>query len=97
MQGRAGRGLLASHGLDPDDPVSFLLLDADGAHTDTDALVRVLSGLGGPWRLVAIARVLPRALRDRLYRIVARRRYRWFGRRDACRLPDPAQAALFLD
>ena len=97
MQSPAGRRLLAAHRLDPDDPVSFLLVDTAGAHTDSDAIVRVLTGLGGPWRLAGLARLLPRGLRDRLYRWLARHRYRWFGRRPTCRLPDPAHAARFLD
>lgn len=96
MQSPAGRRLLDAHGLDPDDPVSFLLVDGQGSHTDTDAIVRVLSGLDGVWRFASLARWIPRALRDPLYRLAARHRYRWFGRRDACRLPDPAQAHRFL-
>lgn len=97
MQSPAGRALLARHGLDPDDPASFLLLDEAGAHTDSDAIVRVLAGLGGPWRAAVLARLLPRRLRDVLYRALARRRYRWFGRRDACRVPDPAQRHRFVE
>lgn len=97
MQGRHGRALLAAHGLDPDDPLSFLLIDVGGAHTDSDAIVRVLVGLGGPWRLFALLRVLPRGLRDAGYRALARNRYRWFGRHDRCLLPDPAQQWRFLD
>ena len=96
MQSPAGRRLLDAHGLDPDYPVSFLLVDGQGAHTDTDAIVRVLSGLDGVWRFASLARWIPRALRDPLYRLAARHRYRWFGRRDACRLPDPTQAHRFL-
>ena len=96
MQGTAGRRLLGAQGLDPDDPASFLLLDGQGAHTDTDALIRVLSGLGGAWRVAALGRLLPRAVRDRLYRLVARNRYRLFGRRDACRMPEAAQRHRFI-
>ena len=96
MQSPAGRRLLAMHGLDPDDPASFLLLDGQGAQTDTDAIARVLSGLGGGWRVAALGRLLPPAIRDRLYRIVARNRYRLFGRRDACRMPDPSQRHRFI-
>ncbi len=47
MQAPPGRALLVAHGLDPDDPASFLLLDEAGAHTGSDAIVRVLAGLGG--------------------------------------------------
>jgi predicted DCC family thiol-disulfide oxidoreductase YuxK len=105
MQGDAGRRLLTENGLDPDDPLSFLLVEYDVQNgnaamprvsTDSDAVRRVLMGLGGIWRLAAVAAVLPRAVRDPLYRLVARNRYRWFGRHDACQLPDPEQAWRFL-
>jgi len=96
MQGSSGRALLAAHGLDPEDPASFLLVDAQGMHTDTAAIVRVLAGLGGPWRLSVVARVLPRGLGDAGYRFLARRRKRWFGS-TACTVPSPEQRERFLD
>lgn len=97
MQGAHGRQLMVAHGLDPDDPLSFLLVEQGRTHTDTDAIVRVLAGLGGLWKLALLVRLLPRPLRDRGYRWLARNRYRWFGRHDACYLPTPAQAFRFLD
>lgn len=97
MQGQQGSAMLRAHGLDPQDPMSFLLLDAQGTWTDTDAILRVLAGLGGGWRLSGVLKVLPRGLRDAAYRALARNRYRWFGRHDACHLPAPEQAARFLD
>ncbi|MEN5274379.1 thiol-disulfide oxidoreductase DCC family protein [Stenotrophomonas lactitubi] len=97
MQGAQGSALLRAHGLDAHDPTSFLLLDGQGAWTDTDAILRVLDALGGGWRLAGVLRVLPRRWRDGAYRVLARNRYRWFGRHDACFLPTPAQAARFLD
>ncbi len=96
MQGTHGRVLLRQHGLDPDDPLSFLLLEDGRARTDTDAIVRVLVGLGGPWRLAVVLRAVPRRLRDRAYRALARNRYRWFGRQDGCFLPSAEQARRFL-
>lgn len=97
MQGEQGRRLLEAHGLDPDDPLSFLLVEAGTAYTDTDAIVRVISGLGGVWRLAGVARWLPKALRDRGYRWLARNRYRWFGRHETCFLPTLEQRGRFLD
>ena len=96
MQGAQGRALLQQHGLDPDDPLSFLLVEQGRAWSDTDAIVRVLAGLG-VWKLAHVLRVVPRAWRDRAYRALARNRYRWFGRHEQCFLPTPAQAARFLD
>lgn len=97
MQTPSGRKLLADHGLDADDSVSFLLLDERGAHTDSDAILRVLSGLGGAWRLIAAGKLVPRFVRDPLYRLLARNRYRWFGRRDVCRIPDAEHRYRFIE
>lgn len=96
MQTESGRALLARHGLDPDDPASFLLVENGQAWKDTDAIVRVVDSLGGLWRMVHALRVLPPPLRDRLYRVVARNRYRWFGRHDACLLPPTGNEGRFL-
>jgi len=96
MQTDAGRSLLAQHGLDPDDPSSFLLLDEAGAHRNTDAIRRVIAGLGGAWRAAHAMRLVPAPLRDAGYRMLARNRYRWFGRHDACVVSDARDAARFL-
>ena len=77
--------------------MSFLLIEHDRGpaprvSTDTVAIRRVLAGLGGAWRLALLSVLVPPFVRDPLYRFVARHRYRWFGRHDSCRLPDPAQA-----
>ncbi|HIE5095722.1 thiol-disulfide oxidoreductase DCC family protein [Stenotrophomonas maltophilia] len=97
MQGARGGAMLRAHGLDPQDPASFLLLDAEGAWTDTDAILRVLVGLGGAWRMSKLLQAVPRSWRDGAYRALARNRYRWFGRHDACHLPAPEHAPRFLD
>ena len=77
--------------------MSFLLVEDGRAWTDTDAIVQVLRGLGGGWRVAAAAfGLFPRSMRDRLYRVLARNRYRWFGRREHCLLPTPRQAVRFL-
>lgn len=98
MQGSHGRALLQAHGLSPDDPSSLLLVDGEVSHTDTAAIMRILRGLGGGWKVPAmLIAVVPRPLRDPVYRLIARHRYPWFGRREVCRLPAPAQADRFLD
>jgi predicted DCC family thiol-disulfide oxidoreductase YuxK len=96
MQTEAGRALLAGHGLDPDDPASFLLVDGERAWTDSAAIQRVLTGLGGVWRLAGVIAVVPRAVRDPLYRWIARHRYRWFGT-TACHVPAEEERARFLE
>jgi predicted DCC family thiol-disulfide oxidoreductase YuxK len=97
MQGRCGRSLLHRHGLDPEDPLSFLLLEDGIAYTDTDAIIRVVAGLGGVWTLARLGRGVPAPLHDRGYRWLARNRYRWFGRHERCFVPDAASRERFLD
>ena len=61
------------------------------------AAVRVLWRLGGVWSLIGwLLWLVPRPLRDVGYRLVAANRYRWFGKKDACRLPSPAESERFL-
>lgn len=101
MQGDAGRELLMRNGLYAEDPVSFLLIEYDygsspRVSTDTLAILRVLAGLGGAWRYVQLAALLPVWVRDPLYRLLARNRYRWFGRREACSVPLPEESGRFL-
>lgn len=97
LQSEAGRELVAGAGRDPDDIDTMIFIEGDALHERSEAVVRLLPHLRAPWRWLAWTRFVPRALRDPLYRFVAARRYRWFGRTDQCRLPTPDLAARFLD
>lgn len=97
MQGPTGRRLLADQGLDPDDPSSFLYRENGRVYQDSDAVLRVVGQLGGAWPLVRLLRLVPGFMRDAVYRLLARNRYRWFGRQERCELPDPGAAKRFID
>ena len=96
MQSARGAKLLVDHGLDPHDPSSFLLQENGVAFCDSGAILRVLAGLGGVWRIARVGHIVPRWLRDPAYRFIARHRYRIFGRHAACLLPDPRFSERFL-
>jgi predicted DCC family thiol-disulfide oxidoreductase YuxK len=90
LQSQAARKLLAAAGSSAGERLdSMVLLDQDGVHLRSEAALRIARGLGFPWSLARIGGLLPRSLRDALYDWVARHRYRWFGRQNACLLPTP--------
>ena len=76
---------------------SFVLAERGRVHVRSSAALRAAMALGGVWRLSGALLVVPRPLRDRAYDFLARRRYRWFGRRESCRLPTPELRARFFD
>ncbi len=96
MQGAVGAELFRRNGLDPADPETILVVDGDTVWRDSDAVIAIYSGLGWPWRAAVMVRLVPRALRDPVYRWVARNRYRLFGRRKTCWLPRPEYADRLL-
>jgi predicted DCC family thiol-disulfide oxidoreductase YuxK len=95
LQGETARALLPPLTTDPAE-WSVIYLDEHGRHDQSEAALAVCRRLGGAWRLLGLARLVPRPLRDALYRVVARHRYRWFGRRPACRVPSAEERGRFL-
>jgi len=94
--------MVARWGGSPEELTSFYVL-ADfkkpeaRIFTRANAALFVAGELGWPWRVMRAAGVLPTALLDRLYDVVARHRYRLFGRREQCLIPHPAFRSRFLD
>lgn len=87
MQGDVGAALFRRHGLDPADPTSILVIDGPRVRKDSDAVLAIYEMLGFPWRLAGLLRIIPAVLRDPAYRLIARNRYRLFGRRSTCWVP----------
>ncbi len=69
-----------------EDPATFLVLDQGRQFTDSNAAIHTIAALGGIWRFADAARVVPKTWRDSLYRLLARKRHRRFGRRSTCYL-----------
>ncbi|HEX9593374.1 MAG TPA: DCC1-like thiol-disulfide oxidoreductase family protein [bacterium] len=96
LQGDTARAM----GMEPQaaDPAlwSIVLVDGAGARERSDAVLTIAMGLGGVYRLAGALRRIPRPLRDWVYDRIARRRYRFFGKRDACRVPTEQERHRFL-
>lgn len=96
MQGEFGAALYRRFGIDPRDPDTLVVVTGTTAVRDSAAVFAIWSGLGWPWRALTIFRLVPRPLRDAIYRFVARHRYRLFGKRETCWVPTPEQADRVL-
>jgi len=95
--------VLQRHGIDSKDLDTVQVIEnyeqpGERVLQRSDAILRAGRELGGFWSVSAAAgKVIPRALRDVIYRFVARNRYRVFGKYDTCMLPEPNQRSRFLD
>ncbi|MDB5704635.1 MAG: hypothetical protein JWN66_1751 [Sphingomonas bacterium] len=96
MQGEVGAGLYRHFGIDPANPETIILVEGDTVRRDSDAVLAIYAGLGWPWRAIAALGLVPRRLRDPVYRWIARNRYLLFGRRTTCWLPTAEQARRVL-
>ncbi|MEM6610231.1 MAG: DCC1-like thiol-disulfide oxidoreductase family protein [Pseudomonadota bacterium] len=96
IQSPRGRAALAYFGLAPDDPASWLFIDAEKAWTGIDAMIAVGEYSGGWGRCLSLLRLIPSPLRPGLYRLIARNRYRLFGNAELCALPNPGLRARLI-
>lgn len=96
LQSEAGQEVLTRLGLPTSDFDSFVYVEGDKHYTKSSAGLKVAQELGGLWRLTAIFMLVPKPLRDWVYSLIARNRYKWFGKKDACMLPSPEVRERFL-
>ena len=96
MQGEAGSALMARPGIDPADPETFIIVNGEDVMRNSDAALAIATGLGWPWKAAGVFKLVPRVVRDAVYRLVARNRYRIFGKREQCWVPTPEQAERVL-
>jgi len=102
LQSDFTREVLTRRGVDPDDLDTVYVIRRHAQPDEkllgrSDAILYMLEQLGGVWKLMTVGRILPRVFRDAVYKIVARNRYRVFGKHESCMLPEPKHRAKFLD
>lgn len=95
-QSKLGHALYVHYGLDPEDYETNILIDRGVAYFKSEGSIRMAEGLGFPWSLAGVFRVLPLSIRDPMYGLVARNRLKLFGKRETCYLPDKKYEGRFL-
>jgi predicted DCC family thiol-disulfide oxidoreductase YuxK len=96
IQSAYGTRLAQALGIDADDPDTNALIHGGVAWFKSDGALTVLSCLPG-WRWVRVLLAVPRPLRDAVYKVVAKNRYRIFGKYDACIVPDTKMRTRVLE
>ena len=90
LQGKLSQQHGFTRHADPGGGTMVVLRESDGrVFTHSDGWIELMQALGGGWKIFTLVRFIPRFLRDAAYRWVARNRYRFMGKSDACALPDP--------
>ena len=97
LQSEAGQKLLEQYGQPTEDFKSFILLQDGKVYTRSGAALRFLGRLSGAWPLMKIFLIVPPFIRNWVYDFVARNRYRWYGKKDACWIPTPDLKSRFLE
>ncbi|AEE20484.1 thiol-disulfide oxidoreductase DCC family protein [Dokdonia sp. 4H-3-7-5] len=97
LQSEVGKNLAAKHHIDLNKIDSIILVTEDKAYSKSTAALRIAKHLYGGWPLLAVFLILPRFLRNAVYDFIARNRYKWFGKKDACMIPTPELKSKFLD
>ena len=96
LQSKAGRRLLEEHKIDANYIDSLVLFEEESFSLSSNAALRILLYLNGWERHLIFLSVVPRSLRDIVYRFIAKNRYKWFGRREQCMVPTAELSKRFL-
>lgn len=102
LQSAPGLEILARHGIEPDALDTFYVVPDFGTAGErvlsrSAAALSIAARLGGVWKAAAVLGILPARVRDWVYDIIARNRYRIFGRYDACPLPEARYRDRFIE
>jgi len=97
LQGQTGQDYRRKFQLPANTINSFMLIEGEKLYTRSTAALRMARHLGGGWSLLYAFTIVPRFIRDAVYDLIARNRYRWFGQKEACWLPTPELRSRFLE
>jgi len=96
LQSKPGQEYLKKFNLPADTFNSFVLVEGDNIYTRSTAALRIAKNLKG-WKWLYAFRIVPKFIRDAVYNLIAKNRYRWFGKKNECWIPTPDLRARFLE
>ncbi|MFM2016953.1 MAG: hypothetical protein RL007_609 [Bacteroidota bacterium] len=96
LQSEIGMKISDKYNLDSGNLKSVILVDKGKIYTKTTAALRIAKQLSGAWPALYVFIIVPAPIRDVVYNIIAKYRYKWWGERDACMIPTPEIRKKFL-
>jgi predicted DCC family thiol-disulfide oxidoreductase YuxK len=97
LQSELGQQIVKHIGVDPSKTDSIILYEPGNAYNyKAEAALNIATQLGGIYTLMGAFKLLPKWLSNKVYDYVARNRYKWYGKKDACMIPTPELKAKFL-
>ena len=97
LQSEAGLSLLKQYGVTAEKIDSIVFIKEDRFFLRSSAVLNILKDLGGRWRFLYIFIIIPKFIRDFIYNVIAKSRYRVFGKRESCTIPSEANRNRFLE
>ena len=97
LQSAYGSKKVIEIGLSNDYMDTVVLIEDDKVFTHSDAILQIAKHLGGIYSLAVVFFIVPKFVRNFFYKIIAGNRYKWFGKRDACRMPTPELKSKFIE
>lgn len=95
-QSEKGKELQHQYGVDTLQDGTVILLKNNQVYVKSDAALEIAKELQGPWHLLQFLKIIPKPARDFVYSIIAKNRYRWFGKKNECLVPDKKTRERFL-
>ena len=97
LQSEAGQKILKTFNLNVTDFDTIIMAEDHSYYEKSTAALKIAKGLGGIWKLFYVFVIVPACIRDFFYDIIAKHRYKWFGKKDKCRIPTNEEKERFLD
>jgi len=98
LQSGIGRKLVEERGIDTSQIDSIILIEPGVAYyTKSTAALKIAQSFGGVWQLTSVLEWIPEKIRNLVYDYIAKNRYKWYGKKDACMIPTPELRSRFLD
>ncbi|NHB69998.1 DUF393 domain-containing protein [Bacteroidales bacterium M08MB] len=95
LQSETGKAIANKYDVS-DNASSVILIENEKKYTESTAALKIAKKLSGLWPLLYLFIIIPPPIRNSIYRIIAKNRYRWFGKKDECMVPPPEQTHKFI-